>query len=82
MSEEERFVIKIPKGIKPKHLAIIAIFGLLIYLLVEALKSVFVSGFSNPNYAIVVIALILVVICILTVFVIRTILREDEQKST
>ena len=77
MSEEERITIKFPKGIKPKHLAIIVAFGLLTYFLLETLKSVFTSGFQNPNYALIVIALILVVICFVTVIVVRTLSKEE-----
>jgi divalent metal cation (Fe/Co/Zn/Cd) transporter len=81
MTEEERIVFKFPKGIEPTTIAVIIVFGLIVYFLSDTLKSIFAEGLKNPNYAIVVIALILVVLCFLFVYVIRALTKKREQKS-
>jgi tryptophan-rich sensory protein len=80
MGEQERFEVRVPKGkLKAKHIGLIACFAIVLYLLTEVLNSVFSSGFSNPNYAIVVIALILVVITIIAVYTIRQFSKENHK---
>ncbi len=83
MGEQDHYEVSVPKGkLKAKHIVILMCFAVSLYLLSEALKSVFSSGFSNPNYAIIVIALILAVITIVTVYTIRLVSKENhgEQK--
>ena len=67
---------------KSKHMAIVLVFGILIYFLIEALKAIFTTGFQNTNYALIAIALILLVICVVTVYVIRTLSKEDKEGSS
>jgi len=82
MGQNEHIEIRFPKGkIKPKHLAMIVCFAVFLYLLVEALKSVFSSGFSNPNYAIAVIALILVVITIVSIYTVQELSKENQTEK-
>jgi len=85
MGEQDHYELKIPKGkLRAKHIALIVCFAIALYLLSEVLKSVFSSGFLNPNYAIIVIALILVVITTISVYTIRALSKEnhDAQKTT
>jgi membrane-bound acyltransferase YfiQ involved in biofilm formation len=78
MGEQDHYEVIVPKGkLKPKHLLVLACFGAFLYLLSEVLKSVFSSGLSNPNYAIIVIALILVVITTVTVYTLRLVSKEN-----
>lgn len=78
MADEDRIEIKFPKGIKSKDLAIIVIFGIVISLMLWTLQNVFTSGFQNTNYAIIVIAFILVAICFIVVYVIRAVSKEEK----
>ena len=85
MGEQNHYELKIPKGkLRAKHITLIACFAIALYLLSEVLKSVFSSGFLNPNYAIVVIALILVVITAIFIYTARSLSKEnhDLKKAT
>jgi lipopolysaccharide export LptBFGC system permease protein LptF len=78
MGEQDRYELKVPKGkLRAKHIVLIVCFAIVLYVLSETLKSVFSSGFSNPNYAIIVIALILSVITIIAVYTIRLLSKEN-----
>ena len=79
MGEENNIELKLPKGkIKPKHVGMAIIFGIFVYVLCKTLESVFAKGFENPNYAIVVIALILLLIGVVCIYIIRQLSKESE----
>lgn len=79
-NKNDHIEIKFPKGkITSKQIAVIVLFAIFLYLLTEALKSIFSSGFPNPNYALVVIALILGAITIVAVYAIRKLTEENHE---
>jgi hypothetical protein len=78
MEEQDHYELTVPRGkLKGRHIILLAVFAVFLYILSEVLKSVFSSGLSNPNYAIIVIALILVVITIVTVYTLRLVSKEN-----
>lgn len=76
-TKQKKITIQFPEGIKSKHVAIIAIYAFIVYFLIQALQSIFTSGFQNTNYALIAIAFILVVLCLITVYVVRTLSKEN-----
>mgnify|MGYP001103856649 CR=1 FL=1 len=79
MGDDERIEIRFPKGkLKPKHVAIIIIFMIFMYFLVEALKSALATQFQNQNVTIFIIALILIVIVSFSTYVVYRLSKETE----
>jgi predicted Co/Zn/Cd cation transporter (cation efflux family) len=82
MGEQDHYELRVPKGkLRAKHIVLVACFAIALYVLSETLKSVFSSGLSNPNYAITVIALILVVITIVCVYMSRLLSKENREEE-
>ena len=76
MGEDNRIEVRFPKGkMKPKHIAIIVVFALFIWVMCETLESVFSTGLANPNYATFTISLILLVIGAVSVYLVRLLSR-------
>ena len=83
MGEDNHIEIRFPKGkITPKQIAIICIFIVFIYFMSENLKSVFIEGFENPNYALLTIALILLVIGGVAIYAVRSFSKEHKEQRT
>lgn len=77
MTTDDHIEIKFPKGkLKAKHVAIVIVFAIFIYFLTDSLKQVLTTRFDDPNHAIMVIALILVLIGIVAVYIIRTLSKD------
>ena len=76
--DEDHIEIRFPKGkVKSKHIAIIVVFAVFLYFMSEALKSIFVEGLENPHYAVLIIALTLLVIAVVVIHIVRQLLEED-----